>query len=153
MSDDNIKKPKDSEKREGKVESNLKIGEVVNNENESIEINKFNDLKLKQDLSEDEKLLIKNMFKNELPLDIIFDTLAIQSNLDKQEKVRNFFSLKKPIKPFPQNAEKIIILNIKTLPWFKYPSQYFSSKKYYTFIVIGEYGSGKTTLLDTLLII
>lgn len=116
MSDDNIKKPKDSEKREGKVESNLKIGEVVNNENESIEINKFNDLKLKQDLSEKEKLLIKNMFKNELPLDIIFDTLAIQSNLDKQEKVRNFFSLKKPIKPFPQNAEKIIILNIKTLP-------------------------------------
>ena len=44
MSDDNIKKPKDSEKGEGKVESNLKIGEVVNNENESIEINKFNDL-------------------------------------------------------------------------------------------------------------
>ena len=110
----------------------------------------FDYLEKNQDLSENEKKLIHTTFAQELPPDIIFDLLGIQSNLEKQEIIKKYyFSLKKPIKPFPQKTKKLVVKrSSKTLPCYKYPDKQYYSKRYYTLLVMGEIGSGKTTLLD-----
>ena len=110
----------------------------------------FDYLEKNQDLSENEKKLIHTTFAQELPPDIIFDSLGVQSNLEKQEIIKKYyFSLKKPIKPFPQKTKKLVVKrSSKTLPCYKYPDKQYYSKRYYTLLVMGEIGSGKTTLLD-----
>ena len=56
------------------------------------------------------KKLIQKIFDQELPPEKIFDSLCIQSNLEKQEIIKKYyFSLKKPIKPFPQNTKKLVV--------------------------------------------
>ena len=42
----------------------------------------------------------------------------------------------------PKNYDKM------ALPYFKYTVYYYSSIRYFTFVVMGERGSGKKTLLD-----
>ena len=56
----------------------------------------------------------------------------------------------KKIKPFPKNTEQIKIKYLinETLPYYKYPEKYDSSKKYYTLLVMGDPDSGKDILLD-----
>ena len=110
----------------------------------------FDYLEKNQDLSENEKKLIRTTFAQELLPDIIFDSLGVQSNLEKQEIIKKYyFSLKKPIKPFPQKTKKLVVKrSSKTLPCYKYPDKQYYSKRYYTLLVMGEIGSGKTTLLD-----
>ena len=111
----------------------------------------FDYLEKNQDLSENGKKLIHTIFDQELPPDIIFDSLGIQSNLEKQEIIKKYyFSLKKPIKPIPQNTKKLVVKtsDSKALPCYKYPDKQYYSKRYYTLLVMGETVSGKTTLLD-----
>ena len=114
-------------------------------------IEEINILKPKEELSENEKKLIKTIFDQELPPEIIYDSLGVSSNFEKQEKIKKYyFSLKKPTKPFPQNTKQLIVKTSekKTLPCYKYPEKQYSSKRYYTLLVMGETGSGKNTLLD-----
>ena len=111
----------------------------------------FDYLEKNQDLSENEKKLIHTTFDQELPPEKIFDSLGVRSDLEKQEIIKKYyFSLKKPVKPFPQNTKKLVVKTSesKTLPCYKYPDKQYYSKRYYTLLVMGEIGSGKTTLLD-----
>ena len=111
----------------------------------------INKLKPKEELTESEKKLIKNIFKQDLSPDILFESLGASNDPDKQEKINNFyFSLKKPVKPIPKDLKKLIVKTSEDvpLPCFKYPVKQFTSKRYYTLLVMGETGSGKTTLLD-----
>ena len=111
----------------------------------------FDYLEKNQDLSENGKKLIHTIFDQELPPEKIFDSLGVRSDLEKQEIIKKYyFSLKKPVKPFPQNTKKLVVKTSesKTLPCYKYPDKQYYSKRYYTLLVMGEIGSGKTTLLD-----
>ena len=75
----------------------------------------FDYLEKNQDLSENEKKLIHTIFAQELPPDIIFDSLGVQSNLEKQEIIKKYyFSLKKPIKSFPKNTKKLVVKTRKS---------------------------------------
>lgn len=110
-----------------------------------------NDLKSKLDLTEEEKKLIQSMFDKCFTPEVIFDTLQTNGNKEKEESIKKYyFSLKKPIKPIPLNLKKLIVKTVKDsiLPCYLYPSKYYSSKRYFTLLLIGEVGSGKTTLVD-----
>ena len=114
-------------------------------------IEELNKLKQKEELSEEDKKLIQTIFNQELPPGILFGSLGASSNQQKQEMIKNYyFSLRKPLKPIPNELKKLIVKTSEDqiLPCFKYPSHFFSSKRYYTLLVMGETGSGKTTLLD-----
>jgi GTPase SAR1 family protein len=114
-------------------------------------IEEISKLKPKEELSEEDKKLIQTIFNQELPPDILFGSLGASSNQQKQEMIKNYyFSLRKPLKPIPNDLKKLIVKTSEDqiLPCFKYPSHCFSSKRYYTLLVMGETGSGKTTLLD-----
>ena len=95
--------------------------------------------------------MIQTIFNQELPPDILFGSLGASSNPQKKEMIKNYyFSLRKPLKPIPNDLKKLIVKTSEDqiLPCFKYPSHCFSLKRYYTLLVIGETGSGKTALLD-----
>ena len=114
-------------------------------------VDEVNKLKKKEDLSEDEMKLIRAIFDQGLPPDILFGSLGAASIQEKQEKIKNYyFSLKIPLKPIPTDLKRLIVKTSEDviLPCFKYKPHFFSSKRYYTLLVMGETGSGKTTLLD-----
>ena len=114
-------------------------------------IEELNKLKPKETLSEEDKKLIQTIFNQELPPDILFGTLGALSNQHNQEKIKNYyFSLRKPWKPSPKDLKRLIVKTSEDqiLPCYKYPSHCYSSKRYFTLLVMGETGSGKTTLLD-----
>ena len=114
-------------------------------------VDEVNKLKKKEDLSEDEMKLIRTIFDQGLPPDILFGSLGATSSQEKQEKIKNYyFSLKIPLKPIPTDLKRLIVKTSEDviLPCFKYKPHFFSSKRYYTLLVMGETGSGKTTLLD-----
>ena len=95
--------------------------------------------------------LIRTIFDQGLPPDILFGSLGATSSQEKQEKIKNYyFSLKIPLKPIPTDLKRLIVKTSEDviLPCFKYKPHFFSSKRYYTLLVMGETGSGKTTLLD-----
>ena len=95
--------------------------------------------------------LIRTIFDQGLPPDILFGSLGAASSQEKQEKIKNYyFSLKIPLKPIPTDLKRLIVKTSEDviLPCFKYKPHFFSSKRYYTLLVMGETGSGKTTLLD-----
>ena len=75
----------------------------------------FDYLEKNQDLSENEKKLIQKTFDQVLPPEKIFDSLGVQSNLEKQEIIKKYyFSLKKPIKSFPKNTKKLVVKTSKS---------------------------------------
>lgn len=104
-------------------------------------IDELNNLKPKEDLTENDKKLITTIFKQDLPPEVIFDSMGATGNLQKQQKIKDFyFSLKKPVKPFPQNAKQLIVKTSenKTLPCYKYPEKQYNFKRYFTLLVMGE---------------
>ncbi len=108
-------------------------------------------LKPKEDLTENEKILIKTLFDQDLPPEIIYNSIGASSDVFKQDLIKKYyFTLKKPIKPIPTHLKKLIVKSREKvlLPCFKYPCSQYNSKRYYTLLVMGETGSGKTTLLD-----
>ena len=108
-------------------------------------------LKPKEDLTENEKILIKTLFDQDLPPEIIYNSIGASSDVFKQDLIKKYyFTLKKPIKPIPTHLKKLIVKSREKvlLPCFKYPCCQYNSKRYYTLLVMGETGSGKTTLLD-----
>lgn len=114
-------------------------------------IEEVNKLKPKDELSQHDKNLIKTIFDQELPPDILFDSLGASSNPNKKEKIKQYYSsLKKPLKPIPPDLKQLIVKTSEqnSLPCFKYPANFLNSKRYFTLLVMGETGSGKTTLLD-----
>ena len=114
-------------------------------------IEEVNKLKPKDELSQHDKNLIKTIFDQELPPDILFDSLGASNNPDKKEKIKQYyFSLKKPLKPIPKDLKQLVVKTSEknSLPCFKYPANFLNSKRYFTLLVMGETGSGKTTLLD-----
>ena len=107
--------------------------------------------KPKEGLSEEEKTLIKTLFDQDLPPEIIYNSMGASSDLAKQDLIKKYyFTLKKPVKPIPYNLKQLIVKSSEKelLPCFKYPTVQYHSKRYFTLLVMGETGSGKSTLLD-----
>ena len=132
-----------------KLKDNLKNNNIISET--TTEKNKNKEVKNTEDLSDDDKKLIKTIFGQGLPPDILFGSLGASSNQEKQDKIKNYyFSLKIPLKPIPTNLKRLIVKTSddNNLPCFKYQPHLYSSKRYYTLLVMGETGSGKTTLLD-----
>lgn len=78
-------------------------------------IDEVNKLK-KEDLSEDEMKLIRTIFDQGLPPDILFGSLGAASSQEKQEKIKNYyFSLKIPLKPIPTDLKRLIVKTMKML--------------------------------------
>ena len=70
-------------------------------------IEELDNLKPKEDLTENNKKLITTIFEQDLPPDVIFDSMGATGNLDKQQKIKYFYlSLKSHVKPFPQNSKQ-----------------------------------------------
>ena len=119
-------------------------------------LEELNNLKPKEDLTDADKNLIQTIFNQELSPDILFGKLGALSNPKKKKKIiikKFYFSLRKPLKPIPQNLKRLIVKTSEKkeeskLPCFEYPSYQYSTKRYYTLLVMGETGSGKATLLD-----
>jgi len=112
--------------------------------------NELKKLKENKSLLENEKILIKTLFEQDLPFDVILNSLGEASNSQKADLIKEYYhTLKKPVKPIPQDLK---LLNVKTtekpLPCYQYHSKEYKGKRYYTLLVMGETGTGKTTLLD-----
>lgn len=113
-------------------------------------IEELNKKRLKKEISNTEKNIIKSLFDKDCSIDNLLNTLAIDKNPDKADSVINYYkSLQKPLKPIPRNLTKLFVKTSgEVLPCFHYPSKQIPGKRYYTLLVMDETGSGKTTLLD-----
>ena len=96
------------------------------------------------ELTNDEKAIIKSLYEKDFSLDDILESLINP----KTEQIKKYYqSIRRPKKPIPKELQKIE-LDSQSLPCFLYPSKKIPGKKYYTLLLLGETGSGKTTLLD-----
>ena len=108
-------------------------------------LNKINGNSLNiNELTNDEKAIIKSLYEKDFSLDDILESLINP----KTEQIKKYYqSIRRPKKPIPKELQKIE-LDSQSLPCFLYPSKKIPGKKYYTLLLLGETDSGKTTLLD-----
>lgn len=115
------------------------------------ELEKLKPKPKEEGLIENEKTLIKTIFEQDLPSEIIYNLIEAPLDLAKQDLIKiYYFTLKKPVKPILYHLKRLTVKSSEKilLPCFKYPTLQYNSKRYFTLLVMGETGSGKSTLLD-----
>ena len=115
------------------------------------ELEKLKPKPKEEGLTDNEKTLIKTIFEQDLPPEIIYNSIGASLDLAKQDLIKKYyFTLKKPVKPIPYHLKRLTVKSSEKilLPCFKYPTLQYNSKRYFTLLVMGETGSGKSTLLD-----
>ena len=96
-------------------------------------IEEINNLKPKAFLSDDEKKLIQILYTQELSSEIIYE--SFESNHHKKELIKEYyFSLKKPLKPIPQNLRKLKVNSSKELPCYSLSNSKIIIKKIFYII-------------------
>jgi hypothetical protein len=129
-------------------ESNLEIGDIINDEGKVFI--KAKESPKKESLNDIEKGMIKSLLDKDLTLDDILYTLRFTKGSSEENLVKDYLNkIRGELKPIPTNLTELFVkIEGDKLPCYHYPSKEIHGKKYYTLLVMGETGSGKTTLLD-----